>query len=115
MDNLDHFVALVTVLSGESDEFSGSLDHGALFGRASDGDASTTAELEQALVAQLAQCAQNGVAVDAEHSGEVPCWGQALPGFRLAVRDRATDLGRHLIVQPHRLLSVDLDIPHDAS
>ena len=51
MDDSDQFVGLVAVLSGEADEFVGSCDHGALFGRAGDGDAAAAAELEQSLVA----------------------------------------------------------------
>jgi hypothetical protein len=45
MDDSGEFVGLVAVLSGELDEFSGSRDHGGLFGRAGNGDASAAAKL----------------------------------------------------------------------
>ena len=99
MDDSDELVGLVAVLSGEVDEFSGSCDHGGLFGRTGDGDASAAAKLEQSLVAQFAQCAQDGVGVDAEHGGEVFRRRQPLAGLGLAVCDRAADLAGYLLVQ----------------
>ena len=51
LDDLDQFVGAVAVVAGEVDEFSGSLDDGALCGGGGDGDAASAAELEQSLVA----------------------------------------------------------------
>ena len=43
------------LLAGEVDEFLGSLDDGAAFGCACDGDAASAAKLEQSLVPQQSQ------------------------------------------------------------
>jgi Tol biopolymer transport system component len=114
MDDSHEFVGLIAVLSSELDEFSGSRDHGGLFGRTGNGDASAAAKLEQALLAQFTQCAQDGVGVDAEHRGEVFCRRQPFAGLGLAVCDRAADLGGYLLVQQGGVLSVDLDTEHGA-
>jgi hypothetical protein len=47
----------------------------------------------------LPECAEDGVRIDAQHGGEVARGRQALPWFRLALGDRAPDLGRHLLVE----------------
>jgi hypothetical protein len=47
----------------------------------------------------LAECAEDGVRIDAEHRSEVARWRQALPWFRLAFGDRAPDFSRHLLVE----------------
>ncbi len=46
-----------------------------------DGDAAAAAELEQAFVAELAECAQDGVGVDAENGGQVFGGGRRSPGL----------------------------------
>ena len=69
------------MLAGEVDEFLGSLDDGAAFGGAGDGDAAAAAELEQAFVAEQAQGAEDGVGVDAEDGGEVFGRGSRSPGL----------------------------------
>ena len=76
-----------------------------------DGDAAAAAEVEQALVAELPQRSQDGVAVDLEDRREVTRRrAAALPGLRLALGDRTPDLGGDLLVEPGRFLAVDLDL-----
>ena len=115
LDDPDQLVEPVAVAAGEADEVAGLLDDLAALRRARDGDAAAAAELEQALVAQRPERAEDGVRVDAEHGGEVPRRRQALSGLRLAVPDRAADLGRHLLVELGRLVPIDLDAEHGAS
>ena len=56
-----------------------------------------------------------GVRVHPEYGGEVTCRREALAWLRLAVRDGATDLGSHLLVESQSLRDVDLlDRVHDA-
>src|SRR5215468_7105424 len=71
LDDVDQFVGFVAVLAGELDERSCLFDDSAVLWCAGDGDAPAAAELEQALVAELAQRSQDGVGVDAEDVSEV--------------------------------------------
>ena len=73
LDELDHVVRPVALAAGEAQEVSGSFEDGAVLWGAGDGDAAAAAELEQAFVAELPQCAQDRVGVDTEHRGEVLC------------------------------------------
>lgn len=103
------------MLSREADEFVRACGDGALFRTPGHGDAATAAELEQPFVAEDAERPQDCVRVDAENGGEVARWGQPLAGFRLALRDRAAELGRNLLVEVGRFVPVDLDAKHGAS
>jgi hypothetical protein len=80
-DDLDQFVEAVPVATGELDELLRPLDHGTVLRRADDGDAPSAAELEQALVAEEAQRAQDGVRVDTEHGGEILCRWEPVAGL----------------------------------
>ena len=62
-----------------------------MLGGSGDGDAAAAAELEQAFVAELAECAQDGVGVDAEDGGKVFGRREAFAGLGFAVGDRAAD------------------------
>ena len=115
VDDLDELVGAEAVLPGVVDEFSGSLEDCAAVGGAHDRDAAAPAELEQAFVAEEPQRAQDGVGVDVEYGGEVPCWGEAFSGQRFAVRDGAADLGGDLFVQVMGAVPADLDAQHGAS
>ncbi len=86
-----------------------------LFGGAGDGDAAAAAELEQALVAELAEGAEDGVGVDAEDGGEVFGGWESFAGFCFAVGDGAADLAGDLMVELSRVLAVDLDTEHSAT
>ena len=89
----------VAVLAGVVDELAGLLDDGAALGGAGDGDAASAAELEQAFVAEEAERAEDGVAVDVEDGGEVFGGWEAFSGFGFAVGDGAADLGGDLLVE----------------
>ena len=85
---------MVALVAGEVEEVSGPFDHGATFRGAGDGDAAAAAELEQALVAELAESAEDGVGVDLEDGCEVFRGWEAFAGFGFAVGDGAADLVR---------------------
>jgi hypothetical protein len=115
MDDVDQFVCSVAVGTGEADQRLGLLYHCSAVGGAGDRDASAAAELEQALVAKLAQGPEDGVGVDAENGGEVLRGRQALARLGFSVCDRPADLAGDLLVKVGRVASVDLDIQHDAN
>jgi hypothetical protein len=115
LDYPDQFVGLVTVPAREADEFARARDNGAALRRAGDRDAAAAPKLEQALVAQRSQRAQDRVGVDADDGREVARWRQPLARPRFAFGDRAADLGRDLCVQVGRIMAVDLDAKHGAS
>src|SRR5262249_42058691 len=110
----DELVAPVALLPSEADELPRPRDHGALLWRACNGDTAAAPKLEQPLLAEEAQRTQHGVRVHAEDCCEAAGGRKALAGLRLAVRDRAPDLRRHLLEELGRLLSVDLDVQHRA-
>ena len=99
MDDLDELVAAVALLAGEFDELSCSLDDGAAFGCAGDGDSAAAAELEQSFVSQQPQGTQHRVGVDAEDGGEVFGGWEAFSGLGFPLGDRAADLGGDLFVE----------------
>jgi hypothetical protein len=63
----------------------------------------------------LAECAQDGVGVDAEDVGEVFGGWESFAGFGFAVGDGAADLAGDLFVQVEGIVAVELDFPHSAS
>lgn len=105
----------VSVLAGHAGELGRLGDDGALLWRPGDGDAAAAAELEQALVTQRPERAQDGVGVDAELGREVARGRKPLPGLGLAVRDGSPDLRGDLGVQVGWFEGVHLDIQHDTS
>jgi hypothetical protein len=104
----------VALLPRELDEILCLREHRAVLWRAGNGDAAAAPELEQALVAESAERAEDGVGVDAENGGKVFRGRQALARLCLAVCDRSSDLAGDLLVEIGPVASVDLDIPHDA-
>jgi hypothetical protein len=113
-DEVDEFVWFVALGAGVVEEVFGSFDEGAMFGRAGDGDAAAAAEFEQAFVAELAECAQDGVGVDAENVGEVFGGRESLAGFGFAVGYGAADLACDLFMQVERIVAVEFDTSHGA-
>lgn len=99
----------------KSDEVAGSFDDGGLLGCPDHGDPAAATELEQTFFAEYAECAKHGVGVHAEHGGEVAGRRESLAALGLAARDCAPDLRRDLVVQPERLVAIDLDTEHGAS
>ena len=85
------------MLAGHAGELGRLGDDGALLWRPGDGDAAAAAELEQALVTQRSERAQDGVGVDAELGREVARGREPLPGLGLAVGDGTSDLRGDLV------------------
>jgi hypothetical protein len=71
-DDLDQFVELVALPARKGDEFLRSLDDGASFGCACDGDASSAPELEQTFIAELAERARRTLDRVRTHGGHRP-------------------------------------------
>jgi hypothetical protein len=115
LDDVDEFVGFVAVDAGVVEELFGLFDEGTVFGGAGDGDAAAAAEFEEAFVAELAECAQDGVGVDAEDVGEVFGGWEPFAGFGFAVFDGAADLGADLVVEGEGVVAVELDLAHNAS
>ena len=114
LDEVDEFVGVVALGAGVVEEVFDSFDQGALFRGAGDCDAAAAAEFEQAFVAESAECAQDGVGVDAENVGEVFGGWKSFAGFDFAVGDGAADLACDLFVQVEGVVVVELDISHGA-
>jgi hypothetical protein len=114
-DDLDEFVHAVALPLRELDELTRSLDNGTPLGRPSDRDPAPAPELEEALIAEQPEGAQDGVRVHAEDGGEVLRRWESLAGFRLPFGDRATDLRGNLLVEIRGVGFVHLDMKHRAS
>ncbi len=114
-DHLHQLVATKAVLECKGDQVARPGDDGAAFGRTCHGDAVTPSELQQTLVSELAQGTEHRVGIDTEHRCEVTGRRKPLSGVRLAVCDRAPDLGCNLFVQRSRLVPVDPNVQHDTS
>ena len=115
LNDLDQFVERVALSAGELDEVSCLLDDCALFGSGGDGDAASSAELEQAFVAEGTEGAQHGVRVDAHDGGKVSGWWQSFAWFGFTVCDGATDCCGGLFEQRHVAVVVELAIANHAS
>src|SRR4051794_31957810 len=85
LDDPDELVDPVALLPREANQLPGALGHGAPLRRRRDRDPASAAELEQALVAELPERAEDRVRIDAEHRGEVARRRDALARLRLAV------------------------------
>ena len=72
-------------------------------------DAAPAPELEEALVAELAEGAQNGVRVHAEHGGQVAGGREPFAGQGFALRDGPPELRGHLLVQGRGVGAVDVN------
>ena len=115
---LDHFYDLpapVALVSSELDEGSNLFEHRALLGSAGHGDASTTTELEQPFVTKKVHRSQHRVLVHAQHGCDVLYQREPFPWSCFSVRDRPTDLGRHLVVEGERIGPVDVYQKHGTS
>src|SRR5712672_775673 len=71
-------------------------------------------KVEQAFVAQDPHRPQDGVAIDAENRSKIASGWQPLAWLRLPVRNCPPDLGRHLVVELHGVVAIDLAIQHGA-
>jgi len=113
-DQVDGFVASVALSLGVLDELFRFDEEGAPLGRTSDRDPASSAELEQAFVAQDPKRPEQGVRVDAEYGREILGEGQTLARLCLAFRDRATNLSGDLLVEIGGIAAVYLDIQYCA-
>jgi hypothetical protein len=114
LDELDQLVGPIALAPGELDQLASSRNDRACFWRPGDGDATTTAEVEQPFITEGPHGPQDRVPVDAEHSREIAGRRQPLPRLCLTISDRATNLGGHLVVKLHRAVAVELAVIHDA-
>jgi hypothetical protein len=115
LDDLYEFVHAIAVFTGERHKLPRSLDNRTTLGRSRNRDAAAAAELEQALVAELTEGAEDGVGVDAEDGGEVFGRWESFAGFGFAVGDGAADLACDLFVQLEGVVAVELDISYSAN
>lgn len=97
---------------GELDEFAHARAEFALLWRRHDRDAPTAPDLEQPFIPKLPERAEDGVSVHLQHGGQIYRGREPLARARLSARDRAANLGRNLLVQVCRLVSVQLDMEH---
>ena len=104
----------VALTAGEGDELLRPRGELTALRAARHGDAAAAAELEQPLVAQQPQRAQDRVPVDTEDGREVARRRQALALARLAVGDGPPDLGGDLVVEGGRI-RLSVDATHGAS
>ena len=98
--------------AGELDEFAHARVELALLWRRDDRGAPAAPDLEQSLVPKLPERAEDGVSVHLQHGGQVQRGREPLALVGLSVRDRTANLGRNLLVQVRRLVSVQLDMKH---
>ena len=96
----------------EFDELADARVELALLWRRDDRDAPAAPDLEQSLVPKLPERAEDGVSVHVQHRGQVQRRREPLARAGLSVRDRSANLGRYLLVQVCRLVSVQLDMEH---
>jgi hypothetical protein len=115
LDHLDELVDRVALRTSELDQLSDLLYDRPALGCPRNGDPAAAAKLEQPLFLQEAQGAQDGGRVHAENGREVSGWRESFTGLRLAVCDRATDLGGDLEIEVGPILLVHLDANQCAS
>ena len=80
------------------------LDKVAAFGHGGHPDAPAAPELQQSLVAELAERAQDRVGVDPEQLGEIAGGRDPFPGLALPRGDGPADRRGHLLVQGAKVL-----------
>jgi hypothetical protein len=101
-------------LAREADEFACSGHDSAAFGGSGDSDAAAAPEIDECLVSEDAQRAQDGVRVYAEYGGEVARGRETPSWFCFTVCDRPADLGGDLLMEVGRFRSVKLAQLHGA-
>jgi hypothetical protein len=90
------------------------IDNRAALRGAGDCDPSSAAEIEQSLLTQATQRPEHGVRVYPDDRRQVLSGRQPLAGRRLAIGDRASDLGSHALVEVTSFGVVQLDFQHGA-
>ena len=106
LDHLEELVALITVASGESEEVPRPGEDESSLRCAGNTHPEPTAEIEQALLAQLAQSAKHRVRVHVHDCSEVLRGWKPLAGLCVAFADRPADLRRDLLMQRCRVRTI---------
>lgn len=107
-DEPREIVWLVAESAGEGEEFAGlGNEFGLLGGGGGDRHATALSELEQALIAECAQRAENGVRIDAEDGSEISGRWQSVTGSGFALGDSPSQGGGDLLVQGCRVGRID--------
>jgi photosystem II stability/assembly factor-like uncharacterized protein len=114
-DDLDELVQFVAVSAGKMDELPRSDDDLSVRRSRRNCDSASAPKLEQPLVAELSERAQDRVRVDAQHRRQVTCRRESIAGLGLSLCDRPTYLAGDLLVKIDGLVAVELDMKHGAS
>ena len=109
LDHLDELIDGVPLPAGELDELPSLLHDRSALGRPGNRNSATAPKLEQALVLQQPQRAQDGIRVHTENGRKVAGRRKPFTGLRLAVRYRTTYLGGDLEVKVGVVILVHLD------
>ena len=111
LDDLQEFVAAITEPTGQLDQFPRLLDDDTSLGSGScDRHAMPARKLQQALVPERVQAAEDRVRVHPEHRGQVPSRRKPRAGFCLTVGYGSADGSSDLFVEGDRTVKVDFDI-----
>ncbi len=102
----DQFVAVKSVPSSEFDQFLHLRHDGAAIWSIRDANGAASSHLNDALVAQHAQRAKDGVRIDAQLYREVSRLRYPLARTRLTLCDRPSNLSGHLFVKQHGITPV---------
>jgi hypothetical protein len=109
LDHLDELVDGVALPASELDQLPHLLHDRSTLGSSRNRDSATRPKLEQTLVLEQPQRAQDGVPIYTENGREVSRRREPLTGFGLTVSDRTTYLGSDLQIDVGAILFVHLD------
>lgn len=107
LDHSDDLVAPITLTPCEVDELAHLDPHCALLRRTRYPHATTTSEINETFVPKDVEGPKHRVSIDAEHGGEVDCSRESFTRRRLALGDRASDLGGYLVMEGSPLITVN--------
>jgi hypothetical protein len=108
LDYRHYFVAAVTLLSGEVQEFANAYQHGTLLRSSHHSHTATSGEIQQTFIAQNVQRSYHGVLIHAQYVGQVNSWRETFTRGSLTVGNRSAYLGGHLAVERNRPVLIDL-------
>jgi hypothetical protein len=112
LDYRYYFVAAVTLLPGEIQEFADAYEHGTLLRSSDHSHTATSGEIQQTFVAQDVQRSYDRVFIHAQYVGKVNGWREAFTRGSLTVSNRSAYLGGHLTVEGSRFILIDLWSSH---
>lgn len=108
MEEGKKLVAPVSMGPGKREEFLGLGDNRTLLKCSGNDDGPSSTHFEQALISKQPKRAQHGIGVDSEDRREVLGLGYPVSRTRFSVRDRPSNLGRHLIVEQCLVATIHL-------